>query len=364
MRLLIATDAWSPQVNGVVRTLQSLAAATAPLGVEVSFLTPESFPTVPLPTYPDIRIALPWPDKIERMIADINPGAFHIATEGPIGLMVRRYCRRRSLPFTTSFHTRFPEYISTRFPFPERVVWSGLRWFHGDAASVMAATPALARELTDRGFSRVRLWPRGVDTETFAPRPARALDLPRPIFLSVGRVAPEKNLDAFLSLDLPGSKVVVGDGPQLDELRARYPRAIFLGGRSPEELAELYSAADVFVFPSHTDTFGLVMLEALACGLPVAAFPVRGPLDVIGELNGEVGILDGDLRTACLGALSLSRETCRAFAQEMTWEASARHFLANVQPLSGHRLQVAAAKKASSKTATRDRRLPRSARTC
>ncbi len=341
MRVLVATDAWSPQVNGVVRTLQSLAEAANPLGVELSFLTPQDFPTLPLPTYPDIRLALPSPWRVDRMISEIAPDAFHIATEGPIGIMTRRYCRRRGLPFTTSFHTRFPDYIHARFGLPESVVWSGLRWFHSRATAVMAATPALARELKDRGFARVHLWPRGVDTSLFSPREPAALDLPRPIFLSVGRIALEKNLEAFLELDLPGSKVVVGDGPQRAQLQARYPEAVFLGAKRAAELAAIYSAADVFVFPSLTDTFGLVMLEALACGVPVAALPVRGPLDVIGEAAGEVGLLDSDLRGACLAALDLPRERCRDFALGKTWEASARRFLANIHPVAGGRLHLA-----------------------
>ncbi|MFH1343529.1 MAG: glycosyltransferase family 1 protein [Pseudomonadota bacterium] len=324
MRILVATDAWHPQVNGVVRTLTMLAEAARPLGVDIAFVTPQSFRTVALPSYPDLRLALPSPDKIARLIAAARPDSIHIATEGPIGLLVRRYCRRHRLPFTTSFHTRFPEYISARLPFPESWIWAGLRWFHNAGQAVMAATPALASELRSRGFRNVVLWPRGVDTSLFHPR-AVDLGLPRPIFLCVGRVAVEKNLEAFLDLDLPGTKLIVGDGPARAALMRKYPQAVFLGSRQGEELAEAYAGADVFVFPSRTDTFGLVLLEALASGLPVAAFPVTGPRDVIGAA--PVGSLHDDLQAACLAALSISPQACRAFAANHSWEASARAFV-------------------------------------
>jgi glycosyltransferase involved in cell wall biosynthesis len=218
MRILVATDAWHPQVNGVVRTLTTMAQAAKSIGAEVSFLTPQSFRTVALPSYPDLRLAVPGPAKIARLIDEARPDNIHIATEGPIGLAVRRYCRKRGLPFTTSFHTRFPEYISARAPIPESWIWSALRWFHGASHAVMAATPALASELRSRGFRNVVLWPRGVDGRLFHPRPGADLGLPRPIFLSVGRVAVEKNLEAFLELELPGTKVVVGDGPARAEI--------------------------------------------------------------------------------------------------------------------------------------------------
>jgi glycosyltransferase involved in cell wall biosynthesis len=269
MRILVATDAWHPQVNGVVRTLTMMAGAAQALGNDVSFLTPQSFPTFAMPSYPDLRVALPGAAKIARLIAEARPDSIHIATEGPIGLAVRRYCRRRGLPFTTSFHTRFPEYISARLPIPESWSWSALRWFHGASQAVMAATPALAGELRGCGFRNVVLWPRGVDAQLFRPR-AVDLGLPRPVFLSVGRVAVEKNLEAFLELDLPGTTVVVGDGPARATLQRKYPQAVFLGARHGEPLAEAYAAADVFVFPSKTDTFGLVLLEALASGVPRA----------------------------------------------------------------------------------------------
>ena len=327
MRILVATDAWHPQVNGVVRTLTNMAEAARAFGVEISFLTPQSFRTFAMPSYPDLRLALPYQAKIARLIAEARPDSIHIATEGPIGLLVRRYCRKNQLPFTTSFHTRFPEYISARLPIPEAWIWMALRAFHGPSQAVMAATPALAGELRARGFRNVVLWPRGVDASQFHPR-AADLGLPRPVFLCVGRVAVEKNLEAFLDLDLPGTKVIVGDGPARAALARKYPQAVFLGARQGKELAEAYAAADVFVFPSKTDTFGLVLLEALASGLPVAAFPVTGPRDVIG--NEPVGALNDDLRLACLTAVTISPQACLAFAARHTWEASARAFVENI----------------------------------
>jgi glycosyltransferase involved in cell wall biosynthesis len=328
MRILVATDAWHPQVNGVVRTLTMMAAAAKSLGADVSFLTPQSFRTVALPSYRDLRLAMPGRAKIACLIEEARPDNIHIATEGPIGLAVRSYCRKRGLPFTTSFHTRFPEYISARLPIPESWIWSALRWFHGASHAVMAATPALAGELRARGFRNVVLWPRGVDAQLFHPRAGADLGLPRPVFLSVGRVAVEKNLEAFLELDLPGTKVVVGDGPARAALARAYPRAVFLGSLVGEELARAYAAADVFVFPSKTDTFGLVLLEALASGVPVAAFPVTGPRDVIG--NAPVGALRDDLREACLAALELSPQDCLQFAATLTWEAAALAFVNNI----------------------------------
>ncbi|MGM4916987.1 glycosyltransferase [Tardiphaga sp. 813_E8_N1_3] len=327
MRILVATDAWHPQVNGVVRTLTMMAEAAKGFGVDVSFLTPESFRTVGLPSYADLRVAIPSRRKIARLIDEARPDNIHIATEGPIGFSVRAYCRRRNIPFTTSFHTRFPEYISARFPIPESWVWAGLRRFHGASSAVMAATPALASELRDRGFRNVVLWPRGVDANLFHPRHVD-LGKPKPIFLSVGRVAVEKNLEAFLDLDLPGTKVVVGDGPARAALEAKHPDALFTGALQGEALAVAYASADVFVFPSKTDTYGLVLLEALASGVPVAAFPVTGPKDVIGA--SPVGVLSDDLRHACLKALEISPQECLKFAAGHTWEASARAFVSNI----------------------------------
>jgi len=325
MRLLIATDAWHPQVNGVVRTLMSLAKSVRRQGVAVEFLTPDGFPSMPVPTYRSLRLALPNPREIASRIEHAAPNAIHIATEGPIGHLARHYCIKRGLPFTTSYTTRFPEYISARFPIPERWTYAALRRFHSAATVTMVSTRSLMTELASRGFANLGLWTRGVDTDLFAPERAIDLDLPRPRFVSVGRIAVEKNLEAFLALDLPGTKMVIGHGPQEAELRARFPGARFLGQMEGTTLAAHLAAADVFVFPSKTDTFGIVQLEALASGVPVAAFPVTGPKDVIG--NKPIGVLSDDLREACLGALQLSRAACRAFALDNTWENSARQFL-------------------------------------
>jgi glycosyltransferase involved in cell wall biosynthesis len=331
-KILVATDAWHPQVNGVVRTLNHVAREARALDADLEFLSPEGFWTLPMPGYPEIRLALTGPGDIERRLDRTRADAVHVATEGPIGHAVRRVCMKRGMPFTTSFHTRFPDYLASRLPVPERwtsdVAWAWLRRFHGASAAVLAATPTLVNELGERGFARAKLWPRGVDAQLFRPRKGATLNPPRPIFLTVGRLAIEKNLDAFLKLDLPGSKVVVGDGPARGHLEKAYPDAVFLGSHQGEALAAIYAAADVFVFPSRTDTFGLVLLEALASGVPVAAFPAAAPRDVIGDA--PVGVLDEDLRLACLGALECSRDDCREFALGMTWAASAQTFLTHV----------------------------------
>jgi glycosyltransferase involved in cell wall biosynthesis len=329
MRVLIATDAWHPQINGVVRTLSSLARCVRRLGVEVEFLTPDGFPSLPLPTYPGLRLSLPTPREIARRVERAEADAIHIATEGSIGHMVRSYCCRHGRPFTTSYTTRFPEYIAARVPMPESWVYAALRRFHAAAAVTMVATPSLMAELGQRGFSNLGMWTRGVDTDLFRPDRAIRVDFPPPIFVNVGRVAIEKNLEAFLSLDLPGTKVVIGSGPQQAELERRFPDTKFLGAMEYETLAAHLAAADVFVFPSRTDTFGVVQLEALACGVPIAAFPVTGPKDVVG--GHPVGVLNENLRTACLAALSLSRQACRAFALNRSWEVSARQFITHVQ---------------------------------
>ena len=325
MRLLIATDAWHPQVNGVVRTLVSLAKSVRRLGVAVDFLTPEGFASLPVPTYPGLRWAIPNPGEIARRIERVAPNAIHIATEGPIGLQARSYCVKRGIPFTSSYTTRFPEYIRARFPIPASWSYAALRRFHSAAAVTMVSTRSLMSELASRGFANLGLWTRGVDTELFRPDRAMDLEWPRPLFVSVGRVAVEKNLEAFLSLDLPGTKMIIGHGPQEAELRARFPEAKFLGQVEGTALAAHLAAADVFVFPSKTDTFGIVQLEALASGVPIAAFPVTGPKDVIGD--SPIGVLSNNLREACLGALHLSREACRTFALNNTWDRSARQFI-------------------------------------
>jgi glycosyltransferase involved in cell wall biosynthesis len=329
MRVLIATDAWHPQVNGVVRTLTSLARHARLLGVNIDFLSPDGFRTFPVPTYPGLRLALPSRRQVARRIEASRPDAIHIATEGTIGHAVRAYCRRRGRPFTTSYTTRFPEYISARAPIPESLIYAALRRFHSAATVTMVATSSLFAELSERGFTNLGMWTRGVDTDLFHPDRATALEFPRPIFVTLGRVAIEKNLEAFLSLDLPGTKVVIGKGPQEDELKRRFPAARFLGLLENGTLASHLAAADVFVFPSRTDTFGVVQLEALASGLPIAAFPVTGPKDVVG--NNPIGALNDDLRVACLQALQVSRAACRAFALNYSWERSARQFIGHVQ---------------------------------
>jgi 1,2-diacylglycerol 3-alpha-glucosyltransferase/glucuronosyltransferase len=329
MRVLIATDAWHPQVNGVVRTLTSLAQSARRLGVSVEFLTPEGFRDFQVPTYPGLRLALPRAREIARRIEAAKPDAIHIATEGPIGYMARAYCRRRGRPFTTSYTTRFPEDISARVPVPQAWIYSALRRFHAAATVTMVATPSLMAELTQRGFANLGMWTRGVDTDLFRPDRAADLDFARPIFVTMGRLAVEKNLEAFLSLDLPGTKLVIGTGPQEAALKRRFPDAKFLGLLENGTLAAHLAAADVFVFPSRTDTFGVVQLEALASGLPVAAFPVTGPKDVVGDH--PVGVLNDDLRVAALEALKISRPACRAFALERSWENSARQFIGHVQ---------------------------------
>jgi glycosyltransferase involved in cell wall biosynthesis len=329
MKVLLATDAWHPQVNGVVRTLGSLARAASKLGVAIEFLSPEGFPSFQVPTYPGLRLAVPSRRGIAERIEAARPDAIHLATEGPIGFAVRSHCRRNGRPFTTSYTTRFPEYISARSPIPESWIYAALRWFHAGATVTMVATPSLMSELGQRGFAHLGMWTRGVDVDLFRPDRAIDLGLPRPIFMTMGRVAVEKNLEAFLSLDLPGTKVVIGAGPQEAKLKREFPDAKFLGPLENGRLAAHLASADVFVFPSRTDTFGIVQLEALASGVPVAAFPVTGPKDVVGE--NPIGVLHEDLGRACLEALELSREACREFALECSWENSARQFLGHVR---------------------------------
>ncbi len=335
MRLTIATDAWHPQVNGVVRSLEATRAELTALGVSVEMITPEGQRTIALPSYPDIRLSLVRASTMARRLAMQDPDHVHIATEGPIGLAVRRACLRQGRTFTTSFHTRFPEYIAARLPVPPALSYAALRWFHNAGAGVMVATDGLAGDLGSRGFARIMRWSRGVDAELYRPRPDGVLDLPRPIFLSVGRIAVEKNLEAFLSLDLPGSTVLVGDGPARADLEARYPKARFLGTRTGEELARIYASADVFVFPSRTDTFGIVLLEALASGLPVAAYPVAGPRDVLG--GSGAGVLHDDLAAACREALDIPAAEARRHALRFSWGQSARQFMANIEAARGHR---------------------------
>ena len=338
MRILVATDAWEPQVNGVVRTLTRVVEELRAMGHAVEVVSPDQFKTFPLPTYPEIKVALGVYEPVQEQFKAFEPEAIHIATEGPIGLAARRICVEWKLPFTTSYHTRFPEYVSARLPLPLAAGYAYMKWFHKPSGRLMVATPTMRDELERHGFRNISAWSRGVDTEVFRPRkdgePDVFAGLARPIFLSVGRVAVEKNIEAFLAIDLPGTKVVVGDGPQREELIGRYPEAVFTGAKFGPELAAHFACADVFVFPSLTDTFGLVILEAMAAGVPVAAYPAPGPIDIIPGSGAGVlahSATEG-LREACLDALKLDRRNVRAFAEGFSWRACAEDFVRNLQP--------------------------------
>ncbi len=332
-RILIVSDAWTPQVNGVVRTLRTITEEMRAMGKVVEIIGPDQFRTFPMPSYPEIRLALFPGRKLARLIDAFAPDALHIATEGPLGMAARAYARRRKIAFTTAFHTRFAEYLQARTKIPASLTYLWLRKFHGTGSGVMVATQSLRDELTARGFKNVRAWSRGVDLDAFHIEPKENWDLPRPIFVYVGRVAVEKNLRAFLDLTLPGSKLVVGDGPQRKALQREYPDVHFAGARFGADLAAAYAGADVFVFPSKTDTFGLVVLEALASGLPVAAFNVTGPKDILGEAPVPVGALNDDLQKAALDALGIDRAACRPYAETYSWTACAQRFMDNLVPL-------------------------------
>lgn len=337
LRILIATDAWHPQVNGVVRTLEMTAGELRRLGHDVRFVTPEGRFTIPCPTYPDIRLTLAPRRMVAKALDDFQPDAIHIATEGPIGLAMRSQCLKRGLVFTTAYHTRFPDYVHARLGIPRDLAYRYVRWFHKPSAAVMVTTNSVEAELSAQGITRLKRWSRGVDMDLFSPAARKDVGIfgidgadehSRPIFLYVGRVATEKNLDAFLRLDLPGHKIVVGDGPERIMLESRYPHVRFLGALHGQMLAQVYASADVFVFPSKTDTFGLVILEALASGLPVAAFPVPGPLDIIGQST--AGVLSQDLGQAALDCLRLDRSACRAHADLFSWGRAGAQFLDNL----------------------------------
>ncbi len=332
MKIAIVSDAWSPQVNGVVRTLQATTQELIALGHDVDVLAPSEFRTIACPTYPEIRLALAPGKRVAQRLDAMHPDAIHIVTEGPLGWAARRYCLQRKLPFTTSFHTRFPEYVEARCGIPARWTYAWLRRFHNAARTVMANTPAVRTDLESRRFTQLALWGRGVDLDLFCPGgPYQRLGTPGPVFMYVGRVAVEKNIEAFLDLDLPGSKWVVGGGPQLDSLKQRYQHVSFAGMQPRERLPAYYRAADVFVFPSRTDTFGLVLLEAMACGTPVAAYPVTGPIDVVGD----GGVLDADLRQACRKALAIPRVRAVVHAQGFSWHAATTQILRNLAPFTG-----------------------------
>lgn len=329
MKIALVTDAWFPQINGVVTTLSRTKLELEKLGHVVHTVTPDLFKTVPCPTYPEIRLSIAPGKKLRQLLDSFAPDALHIATEGPLGLAARAWCVKKKFPFTTSFHTRFPEYVNLRFRIPLRITYGLLRWFHGAARHTLVATQPLRDELEQKGMKNLVLWSRGVDTQLFRPRDKSFIDAARPVFLYLGRVAVEKNIEAFLSLELPGSQVVIGDGPDMEGMKRRFPKVTFLGFKTGEDLASHVAAGDVFVFPSRTDTFGLVLLEAMACGLPVAAYPVRGPLDII--IQGKTGYLDEDLKKAALKALTLNSEDCRASALTYTWAASTQQFLSHLR---------------------------------
>jgi 1,2-diacylglycerol 3-alpha-glucosyltransferase/glucuronosyltransferase len=334
VRIVLATDAWTPQTNGVVTTLKATAETLTRIGHTVRVLSPQDLRCIPCPSYPEIRLALNPGAYVARQLKAFRPHAIHIATEGPLGLAVRRYCRARRVPFTTSYHTRYPEYLAARWPIPLRVSYAWLRRFHRAATRTFVSSHTLEKELAARGFTHLHLWRRGVDLRRFRPQavPHPELEgLPRPLMAYVGRLAVEKNLDAFLGLDVPGTKLVVGDGPERAALGARYPHARFTGYRFADELAALVAGCDVLVFPSLTDTFGLAMIEALACGVPVAAFPVPGPIDVIEQ--GVTGVLHADLAAAIGSALKLDRRVCTARAAAFSWDAATAQFLAGLAPI-------------------------------
>jgi glycosyltransferase involved in cell wall biosynthesis len=331
IRIAIISDAWHPQVNGVVRTLSAVQDGLIAVGHQVVVLGPDRFRTVPCPGYSTIRLAIGAGTALGHQVADFAPDAVHIATEGPLGLAARALCLAQSWPFTTAYHTRFPEYLQARCRLPLAWSYAALRRFHAPSNGVMVATETMRRELLARGFDHLVAWTRGVDTALFRPGCEPALALPRPVFLYIGRIAVEKNLPAFLDLDLPGSKLVVGDGPLLAAMRRRYPAVHFAGAQSGEALIGHYAAADVMVMPSRTETFGLVLLEALACGVPVAAFPSAGPSDVIGDSG--VGVISEDLGVAARAALALPRNRCREHALRFSWQASIDQFLGHLAPM-------------------------------
>jgi len=331
-RIAIVTDAWDPQINGVVHTLKSTCAELRRQGHVVKLICATDLRSFGLPGFPDVRLALQPYDHVRGTLDSFSPDYIHLATEGPLGLAARRYCLRRQLAFTSSYHTRFPEYLRARCGLPKFIGYRWLRWFHRHSQAIMVPTQAIREQLIARGFSKVVLWGRGVDTEHFRPahdnRHDRAIE--RPLHLYVGRVAVEKNIEQFLALDLPGSKWVIGDGPHREALEAKFPGVRFLGAKSHRDLPGYYNYADVFVFPSRTDTFGLVLVEAMACGVPIAAYPVAGPIDVVAHTRS--GILDDDLAAACRAALTLDRAGVRAHALEFSWEAATRQFQEHLHP--------------------------------
>lgn len=327
MKIAIVSDAWFPQINGVVRTLKATSDQLAAWGHEVTIIGPEHFFSLPCPTYPEIQLALPG-FKLQKMLDEIQPDAIHIPTEGTLGFAARAYCLENRRPFITSFHTRYPDYLQPRLGLPFSWTYAYLRWFHRPATRVLVPTPSMAAELTAQGFINLAPWTRGVDTDLFRPRAEVTLPYPKPIFLYVGRLSLEKSIDDFLALDLPGTKLVVGDGPEAPRLKQQFPQAVFVGSKSGEALAAYYAGSDVFVFPSRSDTFGLVVLEALASGLPVVARPGIGPADTIGTSG--TGIISHDLGNAAMQALRIDRAACRNHALTFSWATSTQQYLAQI----------------------------------
>lgn len=331
MRIAIVTDAWEPQVNGVVNTLKATRKQLRANGHAVLMVTPEHMRSYSCPTYPEIRLAYKPYAKVAAALEDFDPDCIHIATEGPMGLAARRFCINRGLDFTTAYHTRFPEYLRARFHLPLALTYRWLKWFHKPAKAVMVPTPRMQDALEKSGFKNVVQWSRGVDTDYFRPGQREEVTQERPLYLYVGRVAVEKNIEAFLEMDLPGAKWVIGDGPMREELEKKYPEVHFLGAKPHDALPAYYSCADVFVFPSRTDTFGLVLIEAMACGVPVAAYPVEGPIDVVAQ--GKSGVLHEDLMRACFDALNLKRSVVREHALYYSWSAATQQFLTHLHPV-------------------------------
>ena len=333
MKIALVTDAWHPQVNGVVRTLDSVVKLLRSWGHEVLVISPDQFRSVPAPSYPEVRLAFTRMKTVGKLIEEFGADAVHLSTEGPLCIQARRWCRRKGHPFTTAYHTQFPEYLAKRTGMSARIFWPFIRWFHSRSERIMVSTESVRRQLRTQGLAHVQHWSRGVDLDNFsadAPPPSIYREIAHPIQLYVGRVAIEKNIEAFLETDEPGSKVVVGDGPALEALKARYPEVHFVGRKSGRELAGYYAGADVFVFPSKTDTFGLVIIEALACGTPVAAYPVTGPIDI---LTAKSGVMDDRLSLAIRGALALDSADCIEHGQGYSWDSSARQFLNALVPL-------------------------------
>ena len=335
MKIAIVTDAWLPQVNGVVTTLLELQEGLWARGHEVLVIEPSPFKRIPCPGYREIELAWRPARAVADMLDSHRLDAIHIATEGPLGSAARAWCLRRGVAFTTAFHTRFPDILAKALHIPERWGYAWFKRFHAPSSGVMVPTDGMLHILRGHGFANLRAWSHGVDLRLFEPQPGSDLGLPRPVFLFVGRVSYEKNLEAFLKLDLPGSKLVYGVGPLLERLRRRYPQVHWRGVVPRTELVRVYSSADVFVFPSRSETFGLVMLEAMACGTPVAAFPVPGPLDVVGTSDG--GVLADDLREAALKALTVPRERARARALQFDWRPVCDQFLSHLVPVDGER---------------------------